>query len=141
MNDNKDLAFKQTVKKPNVKPVLVYFVGLGLYFGGFAMIHSLFLSEARGFSDGSSLYLLIVPGLAGLTFWGISQYKKWGWMLGLIVSWYFIIVIFFLSFRYLILVTRNFSLGLLFSLFILIGILVVSIMAVKFLSKHKYAFS
>jgi hypothetical protein len=147
MNEISATVNEPIAEKPSTRFVVIYFVGLGLFFGAPIALGALAQRNTISVVTlfGAILIYLLCPLLVAR---GISQYKKWGRIFGLIISWFLIFAVglALLSFLGRIVgigtgATPAWSLAAFFTLLLDVGIIVASTLVVRFLSRHRAAFS
>ncbi len=141
MDDTDNATNDQIPRKPNLALPIIYFTVLGVVYGALSVI-SIVAQSIQGNSNAliALSIALIFPIALGVAAWGVSQYKKWGRILGLVLSGFFILVTGFGAFRYLIRVAGNFSTGTIIILFLYVGIFTASVLVARFLFNQKEAF-
>ncbi len=141
MNETTDTANDQITRKPNLALTVIYFAVLGGVYGALSVI-SIVAQAIQGNSSAliPLIIALIFPVALGIAAWGVGHYKKWGRILGLVLSGFFILATGFGAFRYLARVAGNFSMGTIIILLIYVAIFVASVLIARFLFNQKEAF-
>ncbi len=137
-----DNATNDLVKrKPNLALTIIYFTALGVIYGALSVI-SIVAQAMQGNSNAliPVIIALIFPMGLGTAAWGVGHYEKWGRILGLVLSGFFILVTGIGAFRYLVRVGGHFSIGTIIILLVYIGIFVASLLVARFLFNQKEAF-